>query len=660
MADHQIEDIRRHFGERQFCSLPLTFERAVAEEGVADSRTVRLAFASDAPVDHWMGPVILTTKKKAVRQDRMKQGLALLKDHDHCEQIGIVENFSFDADGIIRGDARFSKGEDGEEIYQDVLDGIKRFVSVGFMMYELHVDSDKDGVITYRCDDWEPFEVSIVAVPADITVGVGRSLEEKQVSDAQQRAISDNTENNMDENKDKMPETPVDPLAAAAQAREMIRTEIKATAEVIGDVTLAHRYFQEKVLDERSTEPTVDDFKAFARKALKVETPKPPVIDPAEQARQQGGAAPAYVVPRYGRIRNFSGANENEKAEKAFRFANWFIAGPMQRKLANSRLLDTATRFCNDYGLTRTINESVNGDGGFLVPEEFGNDLIDLRERYGVLRRYAKIVPMSGDRRTDPSISGFVPTYFPEEEGEITAGDLDFGQVGLTARKLAALVPVSNEWNDDAVVNSGDLVAGEIGKAFAYKEDLCGFVGTGTSTYGRIIGITEKLKGVDGTIGNIQGLQVGSGNAYSELALIDFEGVVARLPEVADSENAKWFVSRKFYFNVMAKLAYAAGGNAASDIVNGLPRRFLGYEVVFTQVMPSTEANSQVCAVLGDLSLGVNMGSRHDTRIAVSEHSRFKYDMLEVRGTERFDVNPHGVGDTTNPGPLVGLITAAA
>lgn len=119
-------------------------------------------------------------------------------------------------------------------------------------------------------------------------------------------------------------------------------------------------------------------------------------------------------------------------------------------------------------------------------------------------------------------------------------------------------------------------------------------------------------------------------------------------------------MSRKFYFNVMAKLAYAAGGNAASDIVNGLPRRFLGYEVVFTQVMPSTEANSQVCAVLGDLSMGVSLGSRHETRIAVSEHSRFKYDMLEIRGTERFDINPHGVGDTSLAGPIVGLITAAA
>lgn len=657
MADHQIEDIRRHFGERQFCSLPLTFERAVAEDGVADSRTVRLAFASDAPVDHWMGPVILTTKKKAVRADRMKAGLALLKDHDHCEQIGIVENFSFDADGIIRGDARFSKGEDGEEIYQDVLDGIKRFVSVGFMMYELHVDSDKDGVITYRCDDWEPFEVSIVAVPADITVGVGRSLEDKQVSDAQQRAISDNTENNMDENKDKLPETPVDPLAAAAQAREMIRTEIKATAEVIGDVTLAHRYFQEKVLDERSTEPTVDDFKAFARQALKVETPKPPVIDPVEQARQQGGVQLARSIPRHGVIRSFKG---DHAAEKAYRFGKWILGGPLGRR--------SAMDWCNANGLimTRDQSEASNEAGGYLVPEEFGNDLIDLKETYGVFRRNTKIVPMSSDVQSDPRRTGGLTAVFEGEADTGAVSTLGWDRVSLTAKKLMVLARYSSEISEDSLISMADTLANEMAYAFANKEDECGFNGDGTDTYGGIVGVREKLLGLSATRANIAGLVVGSGNLYSELALVDFEAVVAKLPEYADTPAAKWFVSRSFYYNVMVKLALASGGNAATDVEAARGKRFLGYDVEFAQVMPKVEANDQVCALLGDLAKGSRMGTRRDTTISLSEHVLHSTDQIQVRGTERFDINVHDVGNESATaasrvaGPIVGLLTAAA
>jgi HK97 family phage major capsid protein len=54
----------------------------------------------------------------------------------------------------------------------------------------------------------------------------------------------------------------------------------------------------------------------------------------------------------------------------------------------------------NGIAMTRAMSEGVNESGGFLVPEEFGNDLIDLREIYGVFRRNAKMVPMSSDTRS--------------------------------------------------------------------------------------------------------------------------------------------------------------------------------------------------------------------------------------------------------------------
>jgi hypothetical protein len=72
------------------------------------------------------------------------------------------------------------------------------------------------------------------------------------------------------------------------------------------------------------------------------------------------------------------------------------------------------------------------------------------------------------------------------------------------------------------------------------------------------------------------------------------------------------------------------------------------------------------CALLGDLSLAASFGSRRDTTIAISEHSRFANDQLEIRGTERFDINVHDVGNASAtagfafPGPIVGLITAAS
>jgi hypothetical protein len=58
------------------------------------------------------------------------------------------------------------------------------------------------------------------------------------------------------------------------------------------------------------------------------------------------------------------------------------------------------------------------------------------------------------------------------------------------------------------VINMGDDLAGEIAYAFALKEDQCGFIGDGTSTYGGMQGVCTKIKGLSGTIANIAGLVV--------------------------------------------------------------------------------------------------------------------------------------------------------
>ena len=92
------------------------------------------------------------------------------------------------------------------------------------------------------------------------------------------------------------------------------------------------------------------------------------------------------------------------------------------------------------------------------------------------------------------------------------------------------LTKYSNELNEDAVLNIGDDLAGEIAYAFALKEDQCGFLGDGTSTYGGIVGVTTALRNVDATIANIAGLVVASGTRLRQqlqrIALADFNKVV--------------------------------------------------------------------------------------------------------------------------------------
>jgi len=148
-----------------------------------DSRTLELAFSSEVPCERWFGAEILSHDAKAIRMGRMASGSApLLADHENSidSQIGVVESVSVGSDRVARAMVRFAKTDDAEEVYQKVLDGIVRNVSVGYVVHSARlVETSKSGIDTFLIDDWEPLEISLVAVPADATVGVGRSFEEK-------------------------------------------------------------------------------------------------------------------------------------------------------------------------------------------------------------------------------------------------------------------------------------------------------------------------------------------------------------------------------------------------------------------------------------------------------------------------------------------------
>lgn len=151
----------------------LTFEldRAGVDQ---KARTVPLSFSSEIPVERWFGSEILDHSPSAVRLGRLNNGGALLMDHDRNDQIGVVESAKIDKDRKGRAIVRFGKSARAEEIFQDVLDGIRRLVSVGYRIHKTETETKSGGVESVRVVDWEPFEISIVSIPADDSVGVGR------------------------------------------------------------------------------------------------------------------------------------------------------------------------------------------------------------------------------------------------------------------------------------------------------------------------------------------------------------------------------------------------------------------------------------------------------------------------------------------------------
>ena len=101
-------------------------------------------------------------------------GLALLVDHNSSDMVGRIRNVRLE-DGKIRGDMVFSQSERAQEIKQDVLDGIRVDASIGYQVNEWTERKLDGGGMEYVATRWTPLEGSLVAVPADASVGVGRS-----------------------------------------------------------------------------------------------------------------------------------------------------------------------------------------------------------------------------------------------------------------------------------------------------------------------------------------------------------------------------------------------------------------------------------------------------------------------------------------------------
>jgi HK97 family phage prohead protease len=181
---------------------------------VADDRTVEVAFSSETPVERWWGTEILDHGAGSVRMARMKNGAASLMNHDTEQLIGVVEEARIDSDKVGRAKVRFGNSALAKEKYQDVQDGILRHISVGYMVHKIETTTDgKGGNEVDRVTDWEPVEISFVAVPADPTVGVGRSAEVREFPVAiDRKEVKSKTATAVEEKR--MPE----PTQAAAAA----------------------------------------------------------------------------------------------------------------------------------------------------------------------------------------------------------------------------------------------------------------------------------------------------------------------------------------------------------------------------------------------------------------------------------------------------------
>jgi HK97 family phage major capsid protein len=320
----------------------------------------------------------------------------------------------------------------------------------------------------------------------------------------------------------------------------------------------------------------------------------------------------------------------------------------------------------------KTHTQNQDATGGLFVPEETSSYIIDLKETYGVFRRNARVEPMGSESMRIYRTNDDITAYWGSETGTLTASDMTFGSVVLTAKKLTALAVISEELNMNATVNLGQRFADSVARQFAKKEDEAGFNGDGTSAYGGITGVGNKFRQVleaaggtwtnDTHKGYLGGAQVISGNLFSEATLSDFITGASKLPTYARA-GAKWYFNKTAFSASGERLALGAGGVTAAEIAGSFGMRFLGFPVEIVDVMPSTDANSQVFGYFGNLAQAASMGDRMSTSIKTDTSLGFQNDTIYVKAAEYVDIAVHDVGNysatasTRVAGPIVAFVS---
>jgi HK97 family phage major capsid protein len=362
-----------------------------------------------------------------------------------------------------------------------------------------------------------------------------------------------------------------------------------------------------------------------------------------------------HNLPGAGRLKNFKGANAEERAYRAGQYYRATLFGDKN-----------AARWCKDHGVeARAQVEGVNSQGGLFVQDEVLNEIIVLVEQFGAYPANARNITMKSDTLIIPRRVGGLKAYFVGENTSVTESDAAWDRVQLVCKKTAVANRISSELLEDTVVGLADYLTGEVARSIAELVDTCGFVGTGSgSEHGGMIGVCTKI--ADGTHNASLVTALAGNTSAATLDVDDLIATAGRCPLFARSA-AKWFVSPAVFAASVQRLGLVnnvglSGGNTAANLASPTELRLLGYPVVFVHTMSSKiDADPSVVKFLfGDLSMSSIYATRRGLTMKTSEDRYLEQDATLMVATTRWDAVTHDCGDNTKAGPIVALRTAAS
>ena len=426
-----------------------------------EKRIVRVGVSSEEPVERSFGMEVLGHSADDINMEFINSGRApLLLDHDMTKQIGVIEEFKLDETAKrTTAVVRFGKSALAREVFEDVTDGIRMNISVGYRIDKLERYQDNDE--TYYKAQWTPMEVSSVSVPADQSrlVGVGRS-KEKQINNTKVRIMEN--EKKQDINLDEV----------RTQTIDEAKAEFKRNSKEIIDLAARHnkRDLADKAIGEGVS---IEEFRGQLLNEISNNTP---LETPSEIGMSKEEIREFSLVRA---IRAMSNPSDRKaQADAAFEFECSAEAARQYGKDAQGIMLPAEV--LRSWG-KRDLNTS---DDSTLVAEDYrGNDFIDvLRNESSVMQAGATMLRgLQGNVVIPKKTAGASAGWIATEGSAAAESEFTAGSVTMSPKVIGAFTDVTRLLLQQSSLDVENLIRDDLTKSIATAIDLGALAGSGTS-----------------------------------------------------------------------------------------------------------------------------------------------------------------------------------
>lgn len=422
---------------------------------MSKERTRDLSFSSEYPYKRWFGTEILDHDPKSVRMDFMKSGRApLLMGHDQREVIGIIAKASIDGKTKVgRASARFGRSSQAEDKLRDVDDGILVNVSTGYRVHEMVLEKSTESEDTYRVTDWEPLEASLVGIPADPSVGIGRTstveTEVRQVVTEQVTTVSEKSVSTTAQVATGVVMTEQVTAAAgnsaenisAVEAEKQRRVAITNLCKTYGIDARAEAGFITAGTRLEGDGGVIEEIMKVMEERGKQK--------PLEAARLglSGSETNRYSLFRAVRALKWGGQDRRFVEEAAFEYeCSREVGKRIGRTTSNFLVPSEVLQRPIGEQAARAMATTPGAKGGYLVNVQNMGFIDILRNRSVAMNMGARVMSGLQGNVTFPRQTGKVTVTWQAGEGvSVTAADQALGQLSMTPKTCIAITDVSEQ-----------------------------------------------------------------------------------------------------------------------------------------------------------------------------------------------------------------------